>query len=98
MRALQFFLSQHLNAVIPSDRRATALSFRGLSMNLAYGLAMQIFGWQTLALSKKLGVNSGSSASVEIVFTAALQAWPWALLGLVLVLGIFVRGKLPVKQ
>jgi MFS family permease len=33
-----FFLSHYLNQITDSDQRATVLSFRGLSYNLAYGL------------------------------------------------------------
>ena len=33
-----FFVSYYLNRMTDSDRRATVLSFKGLSMNLAYGL------------------------------------------------------------
>ena len=32
-----YLVSSYLNAVTPSDARATALSFKGLSYNLAYG-------------------------------------------------------------
>ncbi len=37
MRFLQFFLSHYLNELTDSAHRATVLSFKGLSMNLAYG-------------------------------------------------------------
>ncbi|MEM9026206.1 MAG: MFS transporter [Verrucomicrobiota bacterium] len=36
---LNFFVSQYLNQVTASEQRATVLSFRGLSFNLAYSLA-----------------------------------------------------------
>ncbi len=44
MRFLQYFLSYYLNQVTPSEQRATVLSFKGASMNLAFGLLTQIFG------------------------------------------------------
>jgi len=74
MRALHFFLTRHLNQVIPSERRATALSFRGLSMNLAYGLIMQLFGMQTAWLTGRLGPTTDENT----VFTTAAGWWPWA--------------------
>ncbi|MGD9333134.1 MAG: MFS transporter [Desulfobacterales bacterium] len=39
MMFTQFFSSRYLNQVTASEQRATVLSFRGLSYNLAYGLA-----------------------------------------------------------
>ena len=36
---LNFFVSQYLNQVTSSEQRATVLSFRGLSFNLAYSVA-----------------------------------------------------------
>ena len=74
MRALHFFLTQHLNQVIPAERRATALSFRGLTMNLAYGVLMQLFGVQTAWLAGRLG----PTADENTVFAAAAAWWPWA--------------------
>lgn len=38
MTLLQYFLSHYLNTHTPSDRRATVLSFKGLALNLGYGL------------------------------------------------------------
>ena len=38
MRSLHYFLSQYLNSVSDSAHRATVLSFKGLTMNLAYGM------------------------------------------------------------
>jgi MFS family permease len=77
MRALHFFLTHHLNQAIPSSQRATALSFRGLSMNLAYGVIMQLFGLQTAWLAGRLG----PAADENTVFTAAAGWWPWAFAG-----------------
>jgi len=47
MRFLQFFLSHYLNAVTDSTRRATVLSFKGLSMNLGYAAINLLFLVQT---------------------------------------------------
>jgi MFS family permease len=77
MRALHFFLTHHLNQVIPDEQRATALSFRGLTMNLAYGAIMQLFGLQTAWLAGRLGPGVDETA----VFSAAAVWWPWAFAG-----------------
>ncbi len=73
MRFLQFFLSHYLNAVVDSKRRATALSFRGLTMNLAYGGMTLLFGWQSRFFEKRLAVAEDDPR----VFSAALEWWPW---------------------
>ncbi|MFN0126822.1 MAG: MFS transporter [Verrucomicrobiales bacterium] len=77
MRALHFFLTHHLNLIIPGERRATALSFRGLSMNLAYGVIMQLFGLQTAWLAGRLEPPVDENS----LFTAAAFWWPWAFAG-----------------
>ena len=38
MYLLNFFVSYYLNLITDSHQRATVLSFKGLSYNLAYGL------------------------------------------------------------
>jgi MFS family permease len=84
MRFLQFFLSHYLNAVVDSTRRATALSFRGLTMNLAYGGMTLLFGWHTHWLSDRLHLPTEDPR----VFAASLTWWPWwfaGTLGVVLI-------------
>lgn len=91
MRFLHFFLSHYLNAVVDSSRRATALSFRGLTMNLAYGGMTLLFGWQTHWISEQLHISAEDSR----VFAASLTWWPWwfaGTLGAALVL-IRLRGR-----
>ena len=44
MQFIGFFLSHYLNRVVDSRRRATVLSFKGLSNNLAYGGLSLIYG------------------------------------------------------
>lgn len=73
MRFLQFFLSHYLNAVVDSARRATALSFRGLTMNLAYGGMTLLFGWQSRYLEGQLGAEENDLQA----FAGALTWWPW---------------------
>ena len=73
MRFFQFFLSHYLNEITESTHRATVLSFKSLSMNLAYGSLTLLFGWQTAFLSGQLGLNNEDPK----VFAAALTWWPW---------------------
>ncbi|WP_397384575.1 MFS transporter [Prosthecobacter sp.] len=95
MRFLQFFLSHYLNEIVDSEQRATALSFRGLTINLAYGTLTLLFGWQT----SWVGGHLHLSADDPRVFAAALELWPWWFAGTVVVasgwmlLRVFAVGK-----
>lgn len=73
MRFLQFFLSHYLNEIVDSEQRATALSFRGLTINLAYGLTTLLFGWQT----RWTGGHLGLGADDPRVFAESMKLWPW---------------------
>ncbi len=73
MRFFQFFLSHYLNDLTDSAHRATVLSFKSLSMNLAYGTLTLLFGWQTAFLSGRLGLKNEDPQ----VFATALTWWPW---------------------
>ncbi|MFP6875162.1 MAG: MFS transporter [Verrucomicrobiales bacterium] len=75
MRFLQYFLSYYLNQVTPSEQRATVLSFKGASMNLAFGLLTQMFGVVTSQLlwSEKFA----SMPNPELAaFADTLTWWP----------------------
>jgi MFS family permease len=87
MRFLQFYLSFYLNNAVDSERRATVLSFRGLTMNLAYGFMTLLFGWHTHWLEGQLGVAGEDPR----VFAASLVWWPWWFAGTVLVAVIWLK-------
>lgn len=86
MRFLQFFLSHYLNEIVGSEQRATALSFRGLTINLAYGLTTLLFGWQTGWVGRNLGLNADDPR----VFAQALKLWPWWFAGTLAVAGVWL--------
>ncbi|MDG2124871.1 MAG: MFS transporter [Verrucomicrobiales bacterium] len=77
MRFGGFFMSHYLNEVTESAQRATVLSFRGLSFNLAYGVAGVLYGWLTVELKKRGG------GSEDEVFVEALGWFPWYFLAMV---------------
>lgn len=87
MRFLQFFLSHYLNAEVSSERRATALSFRGMTMNLAYGGMTLLFGWHTHWLEGRLHLP----AEDPQVFAASLTWWPWWFAGTLILSALFLR-------
>jgi predicted cobalt transporter CbtA len=84
MRFFQFFLSHYLNELTDSAHRATVLSFKSLSMNLAYGTLTLLFGWQTAYLSGHLGLKNEDPK----VFAAALTWWPWWFAGTMVVYAV----------
>ncbi|MBB5031088.1 MFS transporter [Prosthecobacter vanneervenii] len=86
MRFLQFFLSHYLNEIVDSAQRATALSFRGLTINLAYGTLTLLFGWQTGWVGGRLHL----SADDPRVFAESLKLWPWWFAGTVVLAGGWV--------
>ena len=75
MRFLQYFLSHYLNQVTPSPQRATVLSFKGVSMNLSYGLLTQLFGVTTAALSTREPFAAAPDPEFA-AFAKALTWWP----------------------
>jgi MFS family permease len=86
-RFLQFFLSYYMNVSVDSTHRATVLSFRGVTINIAYGATTLLFGLHTHWLEKRLGV----SAEDTRVFSASLHWWPWWFLGTLLVTAGWLR-------
>ena len=96
MRSLHYFLSQYLHRVTSSDHRATVLSFKGLSMNLAYGAAMWLYGSQTAWLrhqhAAELAPLSKEATDVRLL-SLAMPAWPWAFALCTLALTLWVRFR-----
>ncbi|MDB6133504.1 MAG: transporter [Verrucomicrobiales bacterium] len=91
MRSLHYFISQYLNRVSSPSTRATVLSFKGLTMNLAYGAVMLMYQLQTWMLR---GTHRGELSGLpkESVDTRLLaMAMPWwpAVFG-VLALGLVI--------
>jgi len=76
-----FFVSHYLNHITDSGRRATVLSFKGLSYNLAYGLIGLLYS--LLVARTRPGIVQsfpGQTASqVEnLTFMATFNWFPWA--------------------
>lgn len=79
MGMMNFFVSRYLNEAAPSEQRATVLSFRGLSTNLAYGGVSILYA--LLIAQIKQSENPLLYESTEqyegFVFVKALQWAPW---------------------
>ncbi|MCP4694995.1 MAG: MFS transporter [Desulfobacterales bacterium] len=97
MYLMNFFLSHYLNQITPSHQRATVLSFKGLSFNLAYGVAGLLYSLlialqrpEILAAHPELAGEALETAS----FIASIQWFPWYFLVTLGVLFIFSKRQL----
>jgi hypothetical protein len=93
----KFFQSHYLNRITDSHQRATVLSFRGLSLNLAYGIAGILFA--SLLAGLRPGFIAAhadwSETAVEnAVFKSAVGWFPWYFLALLILLVIFSKVRL----
>lgn len=78
LRMVVFLQSHYLNQLVDSGRRATVLSFRGLAVNVGYGLGCLGFAAATAAYGRIVGAENS--------FRAVVGLLPW---GFVLVCGAF---------
>jgi len=88
----RFFQSHYLNRITASHQRATVLSFKGLSFNLAYGLIGIMYSVLLVFLRPQLAASHPdlSHAGIEnLVFVTSIGWFPWYfLLTLVALLAI----------
>lgn len=91
MRLLHFFLSNYLNRVTDAGNRATVLSFRGMSMNLSYGILVWLYGMQTAYLRGRIDPeeNVSPDAVTHNIFADAVQWWWVYFLAVVIGLWLF---------
>jgi len=92
-----FFMSHYLNRMSSSEQRATILSFKGLSFNLAYGLIGICYSLLLAGLRGRLRLaNPGlEKAAVEsTVFKASIAYFPWYFLATMTALIVFAAWRL----
>jgi hypothetical protein len=76
----RFFQSHYLNRITASHQRATVLSFKGLSFNLAYGLIGVLYSILLVYLRPQLAASHPdlSHAGIEnLVFIKSIGWFPW---------------------
>ena len=81
MYLLRFFQSHYLNRITTSEQRATVLSFKGLSMNLAYGIVGVLYSLLVGRLRTTIAptiTEATPKKLEEAAFTAAMGWFPWA--------------------
>jgi len=92
-----FFMSHYLNRISGSEQRATILSFKGLSFNLAYGLIGILYSMLLAVLrGKALLADPGldAAATEDGVFRASIGYFPWYFLITMAALVVFARWRL----
>ena len=97
MYLLRFFQSSYLNRITESSRRATVLSFKGLSLNLAYGAVGILYSLLVHFLRSAHEASfSGPDAGAlqDLVFRESIGWFPWYFLLLLAVLFGFSTWEL----
>ncbi len=92
-----FFVSHYLNGVTSSNQRATVLSFKGLSFNLAYGVIGVLYALLLAVLRPQIAVSQpdlGRIALENMVFIKSIGWFPWYFLVTVAVLLVIARRQL----
>jgi hypothetical protein len=96
-----FFMSHYLNRLSSSEQRATILSFKGLSFNLAYGLIGMFYSILLAALRDKMHLtNPGLEPALleNAVFEASIGYFPWYFLITMAGLVVFACWRLRGSQ
>ncbi|MFM7042496.1 MAG: MFS transporter [Planctomycetaceae bacterium] len=97
LRMVVFLQSHYLNQLVSSDRRATVLSFRGLAVNVAYGLMSLGFAAAVAAVEHATagdGGSAGSHAGATDAFRAVVGWLPWSFAGACLLFAVWTLRRL----
>jgi len=92
-----FFQSHYLNRITPSEQRATVLSFKGLSFNLAYGLVGILYSVLLAFLRSSAAGRQSLSAGIafeNLVYIKSLPWFPWYFLAATGVFVFYARWKM----
>jgi MFS family permease len=93
----RFFQSHYLNRITASHQRATVLSFKGLSFNLAYGLIGILYALLLALLRPRVAASHPDlfgTALENSVFIQSIAWFPWYFLVTMAVLVIVARRQL----
>ena len=92
-----FFQSHYLNRITESHQRATVLSFKGLSFNLAYGLIGVLYSLLLAYLNRRATAVQPDISGIQLenlVFVKSIAWFPGYFLLTMLVVLIFARWRL----
>lgn len=97
MMMTSYCTSHYLNRITDSRQRATVLSFKGLSFNLAYGMIGILYAGLITRIRGKYQLANGSWSQQAVenqAFRDSLSWFPWYTLCILLVLVLFFRWYL----
>ncbi len=77
MFLIGFFLSHYLNQVTSSDQRATVLSFKGLFLNLGYGMIGLFYAVLLAVLRKRTSAAEPGLAEEALKNLVFVDSLPW---------------------
>jgi hypothetical protein len=90
MRMLMFLQSHYLNQLVGSDRRATVLSFRGLAINVSYGLMSLAFAAAVAAAEPAgRGMSADAAPADDAAFRLVVGLLP---IYFVVTVALFIGG------
>ncbi len=92
MMLTSFFTSHYLNRITSSEKRATVLSFKGLSFNLAYGMIGLFYaGLMKYLREKQHMVHAGipEQLAENQAFQESIAWFPWYTFSILVVLVVF---------
>ena len=93
----RFFQSHYLNRITASNQRATVLSFKGLSFNLAYGLIGVLYSILLAFLRPETAATTSDLTRLSLenaVFIESMQWFPWYFILTLAVLLVVARRQL----
>jgi MFS family permease len=94
---LNFFVSHYLNRMTSSGQRATVLSFKGLSLNLAYGLIGIFYSLLLAALRTRVQARTPGllgQGLENVIFIRSFAWFPWYFVFMFVTLLLFARWQL----
>ena len=97
MYCVNFLVSHYLNGITDSQQRATVLSFKGLSYNLAYGLIGLLYSLLLLALSleaQQEGAPGSADSLKDAVFVKSIAWFPGYFTLILACLLLYARWRL----
>ena len=92
-----FFQSDYLNRITSSHQRATVLSFKGLSFNLAYGVIGVLYSLLLARLRFQVAAAQPGLVDAQLenlVFIKSIAWFPWYFLVTMLAVLVFARWRL----
>ena len=92
-----FFQSDYLNRITSSHQRATVLSFKGLSFNLAYGVIGVLYSLLLAQLRFQVAAVQPGLVGAQLenlVFIKSIAWFPWYFLVTMLAVLVFARWRL----